>query len=109
MAIGLLFKANMIVGFKAVAVFYAEHQPLNDIPKEKRDVEQFSLLCCMNALMIQLHIIQGPNSEYHAKETDCQEVIAHRQSLDKIYAVFPFAHKNYILHILAAISLSDKH
>ena len=46
----------------------------------------------MNAFMIQLHVIQGPDSEYHAKEANGQEVIAHRQSLDKVYVSLSSAH-----------------
>jgi hypothetical protein len=87
MVIGFLFKANVVVGLKAVAVFHAEHKPLNDIPKEKRYIEQFTLLRSMNVLMIKLHVIQRPDSEYNAKETDGQKVIAHRQPLDKVNIV----------------------
>jgi hypothetical protein len=51
--------------------------------------------------MIQLHVVQGPDSEYHAEETDSQKVIAHRQPLDKMYMGLPFAHRKFTLHIFS--------
>jgi hypothetical protein len=53
MMIGLLFKTDMKIGFLPISVFEKENPPLYDIPDEEWDIQQFSLLCSINQLVVQ--------------------------------------------------------
>ena len=67
MSICLLFKADMEVGFRPIPVFEVQNQPLDAIPDEERDIEQFLLLGRMNEFMIQFPGVQRSNREDKAK------------------------------------------
>ena len=67
MGIGLFLKADMVIGFQAIAVFDIEHQPLYAIPNEEGQVEQLFLLGGMDALVVQLGSSQRSDGKNEAK------------------------------------------
>ena len=70
MVVGLLLEADVEVCFEAVAVFGEQEEPFEHIPQIEADVEQFTLLGGVDALVVELHGIELLHGEDDAKEVD---------------------------------------
>ena len=53
MMVGLLFKADVEIGFLPVPVLEKQEEPLYAVPKEEWDIQKFLLLGSMNQFMVQ--------------------------------------------------------
>ena len=58
MVVGLLLKADVEVCLEAIAVFGEQEEPFEHIPQIEADVEQFTLLGGVDALVVELHGIE---------------------------------------------------
>ena len=72
-AIGFLFEAEVLVSFHAIPILNEEDKPLDAVPDEEGQVEEFALLCCVDELVVELHLVQRTDGEDEAKKADCQE------------------------------------
>ena len=82
MAVGLLFKTDVVVGLQRIAVPDKEYKPLYAVPDEERQVEQFALLGHMNQLVVQLTGIQAVCRENQLAQGDGQKVPAKKYALN---------------------------
>ena len=80
MVVGLLLKADVEVCFEAVAVFGEQEEPFEHIPQIEADVEEFTLLGGVDALVVELHGIELLHSEDDAKEVDGIEAAHERET-----------------------------
>ena len=87
MAVGFLFEADMEVGLLPVSKLEEQQQPLYSIPKKERDIEEFTLLCCMNEFVVQFGGGQGTKGEDDAKQTDGIVVLGQWEVLHQVYAL----------------------
>ena len=89
MVVGLLLEADVEVCFEAVAVFGEQEEPFEHIPQIEADVEQFTLLGGVDALVVELHGIELLYGEDDAKEVDGIETDHDGQTLDVDYSGHP--------------------
>ena len=87
MVVGLLLEPYMKVGLLPVSVFEEQQQPLYSIPEKERDIEEFTLLCSMNELVVQFGGRQGTKGEDDAKQTDGIVVLGQWEVLHQVYAL----------------------
>ena len=87
MAVGFLFETDMELGFLPVSVFEEQQQPLYSIPEKEGDIKEFTLLCCMNELVVQFGGGQGTKGEDDAKQTDGIVVLGQWEVLHQVYAL----------------------
>ena len=85
MVVGLLLEADVEVCFEAVVVFGEQEEPFEHIPQIEADVEEFTLLGGVDALVVELHGIEFLHSEDDAKEVDGIEATHERETLDVDY------------------------
>ena len=85
MVVGLLLKADVEVCLEAIAVFGEQEEPFEHIPQIEADVEQFTLLGGVDALVVELHGIEFLHGEDDAKEVDGIEATHERETLDVDY------------------------
>ena len=85
MVVGLLLEADMEVGLEAIAVFGEQEEPFEHIPQIEADVEQFTLLGGVDALVVELRGIELLNGEDDAKEINGIESAHERETLDVDY------------------------
>ena len=86
MVVGLLLEADVEVCFEAVAVFGEQEEPFEHIPQIEADVEQFTLLGGVDALVVELHGIELLHGEDDAKEIDGIEAAHERETPDVDYS-----------------------
>ena len=86
MVVGLLLKADVEVCLEAIAVFGEQEEPFEHIPQIEADVEQFTLLGSVDALVVELHGIEFLYGEDDAKEVDGIEAAHERETLDVDYS-----------------------
>ena len=82
MAVGFLIEAYVLVGRHAVAVLQKEDEPLDAVPDEEGQVEEFALLCSVDELVVELHLVQRTDGEDEAKKANCQEAFSQQQPFD---------------------------
>ena len=70
MVVGLLLKSDVKVGLEAIAVFGEQEEPFEHIPQIEADVEQFTLLGGVDALVVEFHGIELLHGEDDAEEVD---------------------------------------
>ena len=58
MAVGFLLEANVAIGFHAVSVFQEKDEPLDAVPDEEGQVEQFPLLSRVDEFVVELHFVE---------------------------------------------------
>ena len=80
MVVGLLLEADMEVGFEAIAVFGEQEEPFEHIPQIEADVEQFTLLGGVDALVVEFRGIEILNGEDDAKEINGIEAAHERET-----------------------------
>ena len=80
MVVGLLLEADMEVRLEAVAVFGEQEEPLEHIPQIEADVEQFTLLGGVDALVVEFRGIEILNGEDDAKEINGIEAAHERET-----------------------------
>ena len=80
MVVGLLLEADMEVGFEAIAVFGEQEEPFEHIPQIEADVEQFTLLGGVDALVVEFRGIELLHGEDDAKEVDGIEAAHERET-----------------------------
>ncbi len=85
MVVGLLLEADVEVCFEAVAVFGEQEESFEHIPQIEADVEQFTLLGGVDALVVEFRGIELLLGEDDAKEVDGIEAIHERETLDVDY------------------------
>ena len=85
MVIGLFLEADVEVGFEAIAVFGEQEEPFEHIPQIEADVEQFTLLGGVDALVVELRGIELLHGEDDAEEVDGIEAAHERETLDVDY------------------------
>lgn len=85
MVVGLLLKADVEVGLEAIAVFGEQEEPFEHIPQIEADVEQFTLLGGVDALVVELHGIEFLYGEDDAKEINGIEATHEGETLDVDY------------------------
>lgn len=85
MVVGLLLEADMEVRLEAVAVFGEQEEPLEHIPQIEADVEQFTLLGGVDALVVEFRGIELLHGEDNAEEIDGIEAAHERETLDVDY------------------------
>ena len=85
MVVGLLLKADVEVCLEAIAVFGEQEEPFEHIPQIEADVEQFTLLGGVDALVVELHGIEFLYGEDDAEEVDGIEAAHERETLDVDY------------------------
>ena len=52
MVVGFLLEPDMKVGLLPVSILEEQQQPLYSIPQKEGDIEEFTLLCCMNEFVV---------------------------------------------------------
>ena len=87
MLVGFLFETDMEVGLLPVSILEEQQQPLYSIPEKEGDIEEFTLLCCMNELVVQFGGGQGTKGEDDAKQTDGIVVLGQWEVLHQVYAL----------------------
>ena len=87
MVVGFLLEPYMKVGLLPVSVFEEQDAPLDDVPDEEREIQQFTLLCCMNEFVVQFGGGQGTKGEDDAKQTDGIVVLGQWEVLHQVYAL----------------------
>lgn len=87
MLVGLLLEPYMEVGLLPVYVLEEQQQPLYSIPQKEGDIEEFTLLCCMNKFVVQFGGGQGTKGEDDAKQTDGIVVLGQWEVLHQVYAL----------------------
>lgn len=95
-AVGFLFEADVAVGLHVVAVLEEQDEPLQEVPEEEGQVEQFALLGHVDEFVVKLRLAERPDGEDEAEETDSQELPAHRMPLNEenlfhFFHLFPFS------------------
>lgn len=85
MVVGLLLKADVEVGLEAVAVFGEQEEPFEHIPQIEADVEQFTLLDGVDALVVEFRGIELLHGEDDAEEVDGIEAAHEGETLDVDY------------------------
>ena len=70
MVVGLLLKSDVEVCLEAIAVFGEQEEPFEHIPQIEADVEQFTLLGGVDALVVEFRGIELLHGEDYAKEID---------------------------------------
>ena len=89
-AVSLALEADAVVGLYAVAVAHHEHQPLDGVPQEEGQEEQFALLGGVYALVVKFlrrEVAQGKNE---ATKIDGQEIAAEGQLAHVYYHIIYF-------------------
>ena len=84
MAVGFLLEAYVVVGRHAVAVLQKEDEPLQSVPDEEGQIEELALLCRVDELVVELHLVERAYGEDEATQTDGEEIVAEEHSLDEI-------------------------
>ena len=87
MLVGLLLETDMEIGFLPVSVFEEQDAPLDDVPDEEREIQQFSLLRSMNEFVVQFGGGQGTKGEDDAKQTYGIVVLGQWEVLHQVYAL----------------------
>jgi len=87
MVVGFLLEPYMKVGLLPVSIFEEQQQPLYSIPQKEGDIEEFTLLCCMNEFVVQFGSGQGTKGEDDAKQTDGIVVLGQWEVLHQVYAL----------------------
>ena len=87
MLVGFLLETDMEIGLLPVSVFEEQQQPLYSIPQKEGDIEEFTLLCCMNEFVVQFGGGQGTKGEDDAKKTDGIVVLGQWEVLHQVYAL----------------------
>ena len=82
MVVGFLLEADVVVGLHAVSVLNEKDEPLDAVPDEEGQVEQFALLRRVDELVVELHFVQRTDGEDEAKKTNCQEAFSQQQPFD---------------------------
>ena len=70
MVVGLLLKSDVEVDLEAIAVFGEQEEPFEHKPQIEADVEQFTLLGCVDAHVVEFRGIELLHGEDNAKEID---------------------------------------
>ena len=91
-AVGFLFEADVAVGLHAVAVLEEQDEPLQEVPEEEGQVEEFLLLDHVDEFVVKLRLAERPDGEDEAEETASQELPAHRMPLNEenLFHLFTF-------------------
>ena len=84
MAVGFLLEAYVLVGLHAVAVPQKEDEPLDAVPDEEGQVEEFALLCRVDEFVVELHLVERADGEDEATQTDGEEIVAEEHPLNEI-------------------------
>ena len=82
MAICLLLKADIVISLDSVPVFDTEHQPLDAIPNEKRNIKQLPLLGHMDELVIDGSGTQGFTGQDELTQRQRKEIFPQGEFLD---------------------------
>lgn len=98
MLVGFLFETDVAIGFHAVAVLHEQHEPLDAVPEEEGQVEQFALLRCMDEFVIEFRLVERTDREDEAKQTDGQEALSKKNTLHRIDSM--------LLHFLNPLTFS---
>ena len=85
MLIGFLFKTDVVVSFQAVPILYEKDEPLEAVPEEEGQIEEFPLLSRMDEFMIEFRLIERPDGKDEPKQADGKEILTHRVSLDEMH------------------------
>ncbi len=80
MVVGLRLEADVEVCLEAVAVFDEQEEPFEHIPQIEADVEQFTLLGGVDALVVEFRGIELLHGEDDAKEVDGIETAHERET-----------------------------
>ena len=83
--VGLLLEADVEVCLDAVVVFDEQEEPFEHIPQIEADVEQFTLLGGVDALVVEFRGIELLHGEDNAEEIDGIEAAHERETLDVDY------------------------
>ena len=102
MVVGLLLKADVEVGLEAIAVFGEQEEPFEHIPQIEADVEQFTLLGGVDALVVEFRGIELLHGEDDAEEVDGIEATHEGETLDVDY----LRHLQGYIRILFAVSFA---
>ena len=86
MVVGLLLEADVEVGLEAIAVFGEQEDPFEHIPQIEADVEQFTLLGGVDALVVEFRGIELLHGEDDAKEVDGIEATHERETPNVDYS-----------------------
>lgn len=86
MVVGLLLKSDVEVSLEAIAVFGEQEEPFEHIPQIEADVEQFTLLGGVDALVVELRGIEFLYGEDDAKEVDGIEATHERETPNVDYS-----------------------
>ncbi len=78
MIIGLLLEADMAIGLTHIMVLDEEQEPLDAIPDEERQIEEFALLVDMNHLVVQVVLVEWYHREDELAQCDGDEILGKR-------------------------------
>ena len=95
MAVGFLFEADVAVGLHAVAVLDEQDEPLEEVPDEEGQIEEFLLLGGMDELMVDFPLAERFDGEDEAKQADGQEVFPQQKAFDQVYFMLLALHVLY--------------
>ena len=85
MPVGFLLEADVLVGFHAVSVLYEKDEPLEAVPDEEGQIEEFPLLSRVDEFVVEFRLIKRTDGKDESKQADGKEVLAHRMPLNEMY------------------------
>ena len=87
MLVSLFLKPYIKICLVPVSVLAQQHEPLHNIPDEKRNIKQFPLLCGMYLFVVQFRCAQWSQRKNKSKQANGIIFLAHRKPLHQIYPV----------------------
>jgi hypothetical protein len=91
--IGFLLEADVAVGLHAVTIFDKQEEPLEEVPDEEGQVEQFLLLCGVDKLVVDFLAVERLDRKDEAEQANGNKVLAQEPGFDVIYPIV-------LLHII---------
>ncbi len=106
MVVGLLLEADVEVGLEAIAVFGEQEEPFEHIPQIEADIEQFTLLRGVDALVVEFRGIELLHGEDDAKEFDGIEAAHERETLDVDYLGHLYLYVNILVKLYSSPTIN---
>ena len=108
MVVGLLLEADVEVCLDAVAVFDEQEEPFEHIPQIEADVEQFTLLGGVDALVVEFRGIELLHGEDDAKEINGIEAAHERETPNVDYLGHRYIRILFVISFAKSVDIVHK-